>query len=41
MQNGMHAGATSKPANIFYTDDATKEEIERFTHQDNVEQLAH
>lgn len=34
-------GSTNRPANIFYEDDATSEEIERFRHQDQVEILAH
>jgi hypothetical protein len=37
--NGMSAGQMNKPANVFYTDDCTKEEIERFTHQDQVDQI--
>jgi hypothetical protein len=31
----------NRPANIFYTDDATKEEIERFRNEDQIEILAH
>jgi len=30
--NGNTAGQLSKPANIFYTDDCTEEERERFIH---------
>jgi hypothetical protein len=37
--NGNCAGQMNRPANVFYTADATKEEIERFTHQDQVDQI--
>jgi hypothetical protein len=37
--NGNQAGQMHRPSNVFYTDDATKEEIERFTHQDQVDQI--
>jgi len=37
---GNRPGQMNRPANIYYTDDVTKDEIERFTHQDNVEMLA-
>lgn len=30
-----------RPANIFYTNDASKDEIERFAHEDQVDILAH
>ena len=31
---------TVKPANIFYENDCTPEEIERFRHQDHIEEMA-
>lgn len=31
---GNRPGQMNRPANIFYTDDTTKEEIERFRQQD-------
>lgn len=37
---GNRPGQMNRPVNIFYTNDASKEEIERFTHEDQVDQLA-
>jgi hypothetical protein len=38
---GNAPGQMNRPANIFYTAEASKDEIERFTHEDQVEILAH
>jgi hypothetical protein len=38
---GNRPGQMNKPANIFYTNDCTKEQMERFAHQDQTEQLAY
>ena len=38
---GNAPGQMNRPANIFYTDDASKDEIERFIHEDQIEILAH
>ena len=39
-QQGMRPGAHAAPAGVFYTDDASKDDIERITHQDLTEMLA-
>lgn len=38
---GLLPAARSKPANIFYEDGVTKEEVARFQHMDQIENLAH
>ena len=38
---GMRPGQMNRPTQIHYTDDCTKEEIERFRNQDVTEMLAH
>ncbi len=38
---GMRPGAMYRPTKIYYTNDATKEEIERFRQQDTIDMLAH
>ena len=38
---GLLPGSARKPANIFYEDGVTKEEVARFQHMDQIENLAH
>ena len=37
---GNRPGQSFKPANVFYTADCTKEETERFNHEDQIDMLA-
>mgnify|MGYP006889525018 CR=1 FL=1 len=38
---GMRPGAHNRTPGIYYTDECSKDDIERFNHQDQVEQLAY